>query len=1002
MGSRGATASGLLLVSVVGLLLLGSFALPGGTSSGPGGAPARSGHLTLSRTVLPSQTLRASIAGSGSLGASPSPRPAAGPPPQWTQLSPPTAPYPRGAPAFADSPELNETLIYGGAGINYVVDNDTWTYADGLWTNLTPGPTIAPPPMAGGMMAYDTADGYFLMFGGLTAYGGGTVDQTWAFAAGAWTNLTGTTGLTPPGRYGATMEYDPTAGSVILWGGWTLSGSLNDTWSFSGGTWSNITASVGGAPAARGWAAATYDPRASAIVMFGGATVGAYSFFSDTWELGGTSTTLHWTDITHALGPSPPVRRAASMVYDPSYGYDLLFGGDASNPLTGAWTNWGDVWALNNGTWVNITAQMVVVPPGRFDDILFFDPTAGAPVLWGGCTGIGCAAGLNDTWRFEWNLSATLTPSSSFVQVNQSVSLLGSVAGGPIVSYYVDSFGGLPPGCTSKNVTLLVCQPTAVGNYSLNFTGVAGIAWNGVVGTATSAAVKLRVVPDLTLESAASRSALDAGYPTWLNSTAGGGAGGYTYSYTGLPGGCASSNVSALLCVPTSGGSYTVQVHLKDALGETTSRTVSLTVHAPLSVAGVTSTGILDLGQSFNLTATVSGGTGPFTYEWSVVGGGCDLLDEPTISCLPTAAGTLHPAVVVNDTVLASATFDFGAIRVQPLPTVMVQASPVSGAAPLDVNFQVTVAGGIAPYSESWSFGDGFSGMSGNTSHSYAVPGTYHAELWVNDSMGRGTTAQESVLVATTPELVLTSSPTHGEVGRPTLLAATASGGEPPLEYGWSGLPPGCSGGDVPELNCTPTSAGTYTVVATVTDSYGSFVHQSISFPVAPALAASASYSVANVTSCPASETINFQTYSSGGVAPYTFNWEFGDGQGSGSSGPSHTYTFSATPPDSEAATVTVTDSLGYVVALNVSVPINATSKCGTSPLPPPAAPAQTPWAVIAVVVLAAVAVIVGVAVVVLRRRGGGSSGPGPSPPTEGDPSAPPETPPFPDEPPPP
>jgi hypothetical protein len=52
----------------------------------------------------------------------------------------------------------------------------------------------------------------------------------------------------------------------------------------------------------------------------------------------------------------------------------------------------------------------------------------------------------------------------------------------------------------------------------------------------------------------------------------------FSYSYSGLPPGCDSANVSALLCVPTGTGSFTVQVTVQSPYGGSAVASLPLTV----------------------------------------------------------------------------------------------------------------------------------------------------------------------------------------------------------------------------------------------------------------------------------------------------------------------------------------------------------------------------------------------------------------------------------------
>ena len=66
-------------------------------------------------------------------------------------------------------------------------------------------------------------------------------------------------------------------------------------------------------------------------------------------------------------------------------------------------------------------------------------------------------------------------------------------------------------------------------------------------------------------------------------------------------------------------------------------------------------------------------------------------------------------------------------------------------------------------------------------------------------------------------------------VNRTVLLEVVANGGDPPLSYSYLGLPEGCTSVDTPNLLCTPTAAGNYTVTLTVSDSEGRTAGGSVS-----------------------------------------------------------------------------------------------------------------------------------------------------------------------------
>jgi hypothetical protein len=56
-----------------------------------------------------------------------------------------------------------------------------------------------------------------------------------------------------------------------------------------------------------------------------------------------------------------------------------------------------------------------------------------------------------------------------------------------------------------------------------------------------------------------------------------------SYTYAGLPAGCASTNAPTLTCTPTAAGTFHVQVSVRDALGRTSTGGTTLTVSSPSS-----------------------------------------------------------------------------------------------------------------------------------------------------------------------------------------------------------------------------------------------------------------------------------------------------------------------------------------------------------------------------------------------------------------------------------
>ncbi|MBI2078532.1 MAG: PKD domain-containing protein, partial [Euryarchaeota archaeon] len=70
-------------------------------------------------------------------------------------------------------------------------------------------------------------------------------------------------------------------------------------------------------------------------------------------------------------------------------------------------------------------------------------------------------------------------------------------------------------------------------------------------------------------------------------------------------------------------------------------------------------------------------------------------------------------------------------------PRAIVQADVNSGAVPLRVTFSLEVAGGAAPFSYAWSFGDNTFSNASAPVHVYETPGTYMAQVVIRDARGQ-------------------------------------------------------------------------------------------------------------------------------------------------------------------------------------------------------------------------------------------------------------------------
>ncbi|MGH9122627.1 MAG: Ig-like domain repeat protein, partial [Acidimicrobiales bacterium] len=106
-----------------------------------------------------------------------------------------------------------------------------WTWDGTNWTQ--PFPAATPGARFSATMAYDTSSGSMVLFGGAVTGPSGPVQvgDTWTWDGTNWTGLS--PAASPPAREFASMDYDPATGNMVLFGGFGSSGNLGDTWMYA-------------------------------------------------------------------------------------------------------------------------------------------------------------------------------------------------------------------------------------------------------------------------------------------------------------------------------------------------------------------------------------------------------------------------------------------------------------------------------------------------------------------------------------------------------------------------------------------------------------------------------------------------------------------------------------------------------------------------------------------------------------------------------------------------
>jgi hypothetical protein len=508
--------------------------------------------------------------------------------PAWANLStglgpPPTAR--RGAAMTFDAQD-GYTILFGGLDSTGHTLRDTWAFRSNSWVSLTPAVLSSrnsPPAVAFASMTFDPADGYVLLFGGVGPKGINT--DTWGFVRGHWTVITPTSGGIPIGRTNGSMAFDVHDGYALLFGGIASGRPLRDTWGYRGGGWTDLTPANLTAltsPTHRFGASMAYDVAQSTIVLFAGSSALAPTFAAqnDTWEFSGGT----WRNVT--TGYAPPPRWAAGTAYDATDAQILLIGGIAASRAL-----LSDTWTFQNGAWTNLTSQEATAPSARsapsLSTVVPGSPSGDLVLLFGGGS---TAGGANaDTWVFgAGGLGITapaLTPTST--DANLTLSLATAAYGGS--GGYTIGWSGLPPGCTSANVSSFTCQPTTPGQYSV----IAGVH-DGAGDAPASASASLVINPTPTIVGfTVTPFTIYAGVSnvTFI-ATVVGGTGHLVFNFTGAPPGCTPTNSSRFRCIPTTAGTYSVTVQVVDQVNTSTQASISVLVQTAAPPSAWTATRI--------------------------------------------------------------------------------------------------------------------------------------------------------------------------------------------------------------------------------------------------------------------------------------------------------------------------------------------------------------------------------------------------------------------------
>lgn len=338
------------------------------------------------------------------------------------------------------------------------------------------------------------------------------------------------------------------------------------------------------------------------------------------------------------------------------------------------------------------------------------------------------------------------------------------------------------------------------------------------------------------------------------------------------------------------------------------------------------------------------------TYQVTVDVGGVQSIQSVSVTQLgnqnpPPNGGTPSPAA-------------------QPL-ALQASINPIGGSSPVNATISAIASGGAAPYSYKYQFDDNGSGDTGwlagqaSASHQYANPGTYIGTVTVQDSKGLQMAQQVTITVTQgkTPNpctvnnlgsaqcppnslagVSVVANPQTGQAPLSVQLTVTVVGGTPgkvQYTFHWADGTPDLADVTLAVQTHVFAAKGNFQVQITAFDPVSNTtVSTSVNVVVSgqpsiiPLVGGSVTYAGSPSPTVPA--TLVFTAVPQGGVAPFSFVWNFGDGSPVQTS-QSPTISHEFTSPGTFNVSCKITDSQGQSYTVTTPIGINP-----AAPVPPP------------------------------------------------------------------
>jgi hypothetical protein len=176
-----------------------------------------------------------------------------------------------------------------------------------------------------------------------------------------------------------------------------------------------------------------------------------------------------------------------------------------------------------------------------------------------------------------------------------------------------------------------------------------------------------------------------------------------------------------------------------DSVGASSkSNSATVTVNPALSVGISPASVAVDVDQSRQFAASVSGGTPPYSYQWYLTGVSVSGATGSSWTFTSNSSSSYDVYVNVTDSVDFRAKSNIASITVNPSPSVTIAPASVT----MDVNqsqqFTSAISGGTSPYTYQWYLNGTLISGANSDSWTFAPTssGSCTVYLYVTDSVG--------------------------------------------------------------------------------------------------------------------------------------------------------------------------------------------------------------------------------------------------------------------------